>query len=153
MSRGGVKRPPVVLLVDDDSADQELTRRAFGRAEISGDLRGVDDGEGALEYLNRRGRYADADRSPRPDLVILDLNMPGLDGYRVLEEIRGDAHLRRLPVVVMSTTTNVDDVNRTYALGCNTFIRKPTGFDELVHVVSELVPYWFRLVQLPGSSS
>lgn len=151
MPRGGLTRRPVVLLADDDMADQELTRRAFELGEIRVDLHIVNDGEEALDYLNGRGPHASGNDAPRPDLVLLDLNMPGLDGYRVLETIRSDRRLSRLPVVVMSTSTNVADVNRTYALGCNTFIRKPLDFDEFVRVVGELVPYWFRLVQLPRS--
>jgi CheY-like chemotaxis protein len=151
MPEGGLNRTPIVLLADDDPADQELTRRAFDEGEIPVDLRVVDDGEQALDYLNRRGAYSDVSVAPRPDLIVLDLNMPRIDGHQVIRAIRGDARFVRLPIVVMSTTTNIDDVNLTYALGCNTFIRKPSDLDDFMRVVQELAPYWFRLVRLPRS--
>jgi CheY-like chemotaxis protein len=140
-----------VLLADDDPADQELVRRAFDAGEIPVDLHVVSDGEAALDYL-RGGRAASgAATTRRPDLVLLDLNMPGIDGFGVLAEVRRDERLRSLPIVVLSTSTNVDDVNLAYSLGGNAFIRKPADYDDLVEVVGLLAPYWFRLVQLPGS--
>lgn len=144
---------PVVLLVEDDRADQELARRAFEVAAIPVDLRVVDDGEQALDYLMDRGRFVGGARAPKADLVLLDLNMPRIDGYGVIAALRGDDRFRELPVVVMSTSANVDDVNRSYHMGCSTFITKPPDLDGYVRVIGELVRYWFELVSVPGGRS
>lgn len=150
MPRSGLNGTPVVLLAEDDPADQELARRAFDAGDIRVELKVVDDGEQLLDYMNRRGSYADRAAAPRPDLLVLDLNMPKLDGFQVLEVLRRDDRFRLLPIVVMSTTANIDDVNLGYDLGCNTFITKPAELDAFMRVIQGLAPYWFRLVTLPG---
>lgn len=145
-SRG---KPAVILLVEDDPGDQELTRRALTDDVLKAELHIVSDGEEALEYLHRRDRYADAQDAPYPDLVLLDLNMPNLDGREVLQRIKADPKLRKLPVVVLTTSRQEADIVRGYDLGCNSFITKPVDVDDFVRAIRELGSYWFELVTLP----
>ena len=142
-------KPAVVLLVEDDPGDQELTRRALQEDVISTDLHIVADGEEAMEYLQHDGKYHDLALSPRPDLVLLDLNLPKLDGKQVLARIRGDAALRPMPVVILTTSKHEVDILRSYDVGCNSFITKPVEIDNFVRAVRELGSYWFELVALP----
>lgn len=140
----------IVLLVEDDVGDQELTRRALTQGVIRVDLRIISDGESALDYLYRRGKYLNAEDSPVPDLILLDLNMPKLDGREVLKSIKGDPDLRQLPVVVLTTSKQEADIVRSYDLGCNAFITKPVEVDEFIEAVRSLESYWFELVTLPA---
>ena len=142
-------KPAVILLVEDDPGDQELTRRALTEGVFRADLRIVSDGEEALDYLHRRGAYADSDDAPLPDLILLDLNMPKLDGKDVLRAVKSHVTLRSLPVVVLTTSQQEADVFRSYDLGCNSFISKPVVADAFVDVIRELGSYWFELVTLP----
>lgn len=142
-------RPAVVLLVDDDTADQELTRRVLDGDVINTDLRIVSNGEAALDYLHRRGQFADAARAPRPDLMLLDLNMPRIDGKQVLHDMRSSAALRAIPVVVLTTSRQEEDIIRSYNLGCNSFITKPVTIDGFMQTIRQLGSYWFELVTLP----
>lgn len=142
-------RPAVILLADDDPGDQNLTRRAFAKAKLSNDLRIVADGEEALDYLLHRGRYADPASAPRPDLVLLDLNMPKLDGREVLRQIRARDDLRRLPVIVMTTSQQEEDILRSYDLGANSYLTKPVSMEGFLRVAEGLDDYWFQLVVLP----
>lgn len=144
-------KPAVVLLAEDDPGDQELTRRALQEDIVRTVLYIVSDGEEAMDFLLRRGRYANAAAAPRPDLLLLDLNMPKLDGRQVLERIRKDAGLRRLPVVVLTTSKQEEDIIRSYDLGCNSFITKPVDIVAFMRTVKELGSYWFELVTLPPS--
>ena len=107
-------KPAVILLAEDDRGDQELTRRALEEGKIRNDLRIVEDGEEALAYLHRRGKYKDPATSPRPDLLLLDLNLPRVDGREVLERVRADAKLRRMAVVVLTTSRQEEDILRSY---------------------------------------
>ncbi len=143
-------RPGVVLLAEDDPGDQELIRRALEEHDISVDLRIASDGEEALDYLLQRGPFADPASAPLPDLVLLDLNMPKLNGRRVLEHVRSTPHLCRIPVVVLTTSKHHEDVIRCYELGCNSFITKPMELHDFVDVVQKLRVYWFELVTLPN---
>jgi len=102
-----------------------------------------------MEYLRRTGGYADEERSPRPDLVLLDLNMPGMDGRDVLSEMRADEALKEIPVVVLTTSESPLDIASVYRLGCNSFITKPVDMEQFIRVVRELGSYWFELVTLP----
>ncbi|MBP1697695.1 MAG: two component system response regulator, partial [Deltaproteobacteria bacterium] len=121
-----------ILLVEDDRGDQELTRRALDEGKIRNDLRIVEDGEEALAYLFRRGKYKDPATSPRPDLLLLDLNLPRVDGREVLEQIRADSKLRRMAVVVLTTSRQEEDILRSYELGCNSFITKPVDINQFI---------------------
>jgi CheY-like chemotaxis protein len=145
-------RTAVILLAEDDPGDQELTRRALQHDIIRADLRVVSDGKEALDYLNRVGKYADPETSPRPDLLLLDLNMPRVNGRQVLERMKPDPDLGRIPVVVLTTSNQEQDVLRSYALGCNSFIQKPVEICRFVEVVRQLGHYWFDLVVLPSNA-
>ncbi len=142
-------KPAVILLAEDDRGDQELTRRALEEGKIRNDLRIVEDGEEALAYLHRRGKYKDPATSPRPDLLLLDLNLPRVDGREVLERVRADSKLRRMAVVVLTTSRQEEDILRSYELGCNSFITKPVGMDQFIRVIQALEEYWFQIVVLP----
>jgi CheY-like chemotaxis protein len=139
----------VILLAEDDKGDQELTRRALEEGKIRNELRIVEDGEEALAYLFRRGKYEDPATSPRPDLLLLDLNLPRVDGREVLERVRADAKLRRMAVVVLTTSRQEEDILRSYEVGCNSFITKPVGMDQFIRVIQALEEYWFQIVVLP----
>ena len=142
-------KPITILMAEDDPDDQLLTEEAFSEALLANDLRFVEDGEELMDYLYRRGRYADASNSPHPGLILLDLNMPRKDGREALEEIKADPNLRRIPIVVLTTSKAEEDILRTYDLGVSGFITKPVEFESLVEVVKVLGKYWFEIVELP----
>lgn len=142
-------KPVHILLVEDDPADQELTRRAFKKGKIKNDFHIVNDGEEALDYLFRRGKYEDPATSPRPQLVLLDLNLPKIEGKDVLAEIRKSDELRCLPVIALTTSKQEEDILRTYDLGVNSYIAKPVTPGEFMKVVESLENYWFQIVILP----
>ena len=142
-------RPIIILMADDDEDDRLLTQEALQEARVANDLHFVVDGEDLMDYLHRRGAYTDPARSPRPGLILLDLNMPRKDGREALEEIKSDPTLRRIPVVVMTTSDAEEDLVRSYDLGANSYIRKPVSFDGLVEVMRGLTTYWYQIVELP----
>ena len=142
-------KPAVILLAEDDRGDQELTRRALEQSRIRNDLYIVEDGEEALDYLLRRGRYEDPASSPKPDLMLLDLNMPKMDGKQLLKQMRADPNLRRIPVVALTTSKQESDIIRTYDLGANSYIVKPVDMDQFVNAIKVLKDYWFQIVVLP----
>lgn len=139
----------VILLADDDSDDRLMAARAFRENRLANELRFVTDGEELMEYLHRRGPYAHPATSPRPGLILLDLNMPRKDGREALKEIKGDRSLRTIPVIVLTTSSADEDIVRAYDLGVNSFISKPVSFGELVRVVGTLGSYWLEVVHLP----
>ena len=139
----------IILLADDDEDDRMLAKDALQESRLANNLYTVEDGEELLDYLQRRGRYADPASSPRPGLILLDLNMPRKDGREALKEIKADASLRQIPVVVMTTSKAEEDIYRTYDLGANSFITKPVMFESLVRVMKDLSTYWFEIVELP----
>ncbi|EGJ51763.1 response regulator [Desulfocurvibacter africanus] len=143
------KESVVILMADDDEDDCLLLKEAFGECRLLNELRFVYDGEELLDYLKRRGKYADPGTSPRPGLVLLDLNMPKLDGREALKEIRADEELRKIPVVILTTSKAQEDILRTYDLGANSYITKPVTFESLVEVVKQFGRYWFAIVELP----
>ena len=142
-------KPAVVLLVEDDLADQELTRRALVEDMIRVDLRIVNSGGEALDYLRRDGKYSDPADAPRPDLILLDLNLPGISGREVLEEIRSDSALRHLVVIILTTSEEQSDIARAYGMNCHSFVTKPVNVTRFISVIRELGRYWFELVTLP----
>jgi len=142
--------PFTILMADDDEDDRLLARDALRQAPVPATLRFVGDGGELLEYLRRERRYAPPADAPAPSLVLLDLNMPRMNGIEALREIRGDPALRRIPVVVMTTSARREDVDRSYELGANSFITKPVSFQELVEVMRSLGRYWGGTVSLPG---
>ncbi len=149
MSAASYLRTAIVLLAEDNPAEQRLAQRALARGKISCDLRIVSDGEEAMDYLLRRKRYADPKISPRPDLMLLDLNMPKLDGRQVLQQMKSDPLLAIIPVVVLTTSQQEQDVLHSYQLGCNSFIAKPVDVHVFIDTMISLGLYWFHLVIMP----
>jgi len=143
------KESIVVLMADDDTDDCLLVKEAFQHNGFGVELRFVADGEELMEYLHRTGRYAESGSAARPDLILLDLNMPRKGGLDSLREIRSDAALSAIPVVVLTTSEEREDILNAYRLGANSFIVKPVTFDQLTKVVKTLELYWFRTVHLP----
>mgnify|MGYP001571350468 CR=1 FL=1 len=139
----------VILLVDDDADDREMTRKALAKNHLVNEVYEVVDGEELLDFLRHRGRYAPPALSPTPGLILLDLNMPKKDGREALAEIKADPALRRIPVVVMTTSKAEEDIFRMYDLGSNSFISKPITLPALVDVMIVLGQYWFHIVTLP----
>ncbi len=137
-------------MAEDDSDDRLLVKDAMAECRWEGDLRFVENGEELLDYLMRRGKYSQPANAPRPGLILLDLNMPRKDGREALREIKADAELRRIPVVVFTTSKAGTDIGGMYELGANSFISKPIQFDALVNVMRILGQYWFSTVELPA---
>ncbi len=138
-----------ILLADDDPDDRQLTRDAFGENRLVNELHCVEDGEELMDYLHRRGRYRDLNGEPLPGLILLDLNMPRKDGREALKEIKSDPMLRRIPIVVLTTSKAEEDILRSYDLGVNSYVTKPVTFKSLVELVKVLGQYWFEVVKLP----
>ncbi len=137
-----------ILMADDDRDDCLLVKEAFIEARIINDLRFVHDGKELLEYLLHQGRFKE-EEAPRPGLILLDLNMPLMDGRQALKKIKGDTELRSIPVVILTTSREDQDILRTYDLGANSYITKPVSFEGLVSVIKELKTYWLEIVELP----
>ncbi|HXU33014.1 MAG TPA: response regulator [Thermoanaerobaculia bacterium] len=144
-----VSKEATILLVDDDPEDRMLTRQALSEGEVENPLFEVENGEELLDYLAGRGRFETEGPAPQPGLILLDLNMPKKDGRQTLVELKQDPALRRIPVVVLSTSTADADVAHTYDLGSNSFITKPALFDDFVHSMRCLGRYWFGVVRRP----
>ena len=140
-------RAAVVLLVEDNDDDIELTKIGFEQAEFAVDLRVVSDGEQCLDYLRRQNAYA---TSPTPDLILLDLHMPRMSGMEVLDAINADANLRHLPVIVLTTSSSDREIREAYQRHCSGYLIKPVGFADFVKTVQALEGYWFSLVALPS---
>jgi len=145
---GSRSKPAVILLVEDDPGDQELTRRALQDGEVPHEMRVVEDGEEALDYLFRRGRYAGPGDFPMPELILLDLNLPKLNGKQVLEQIQSDANLRRIPVVILTTSQQDSDIQQCYDNGASSYIVKPVAIDDFIRMIHCLNVYWFETVRL-----
>jgi CheY-like chemotaxis protein len=141
-------RPITILMADDDADDRDLAREALAESRLLNELHSVNDGAELLDFLRHEGRYADKP-TPRPDLILLDLNMPKIDGREALAALKKDPALRSIPVVVLTTSRAEEDVARSYDLGANSFISKPVTFAGLVDVMRELGRYWVVIVELP----
>lgn len=138
-----------ILLAEDDADDRLLVREALSEGRVLNELRCVEDGEELLDYLRRRGPYADPETSPRPGLVLLDLNMPRKDGREALREIKADPDLKRIPVVVMTTSKAEEDILSSYDLGASSYVTKPVTFERLVELMKVMGRYWIEFVELP----
>jgi len=143
-------QPITILLADDDAEDRMLTCDALQESRLANELFTVVDGEDLLDFLHQRGAYAHRHGAPLPGLILLDLNMPRKDGREALREIKADPQLRRIPVVVLTTSSAEADILRSYDLGVNSFITKPVSFAGLVEIMKTLAIYWFQIVELPG---
>ena len=142
----GEARLARVLLVEDSPDDVLLTREALKEAKVANELHVAEDGEEALDFVRRRGSHSDA---PRPDLIILDLNLPRKDGREVLVELKEDSDLQRIPVVVLTTSASDEDVMRAYEHHVNAYVRKPIGLDRFVEIVQSIDEFWLGIVTLP----
>ena len=139
-----------LLLADDDPDDRLLVKDALEETHCTADLRSVEDGVELMDYLRHRGRYADPSEAPPPSLILLDLKMPRKSGHQALKEIKEDPDLRQIPVVILTTSRQEQDISRSYRLGVNSFITKPSSFRGLVETMRVLERYWFEVVTLPG---
>ncbi len=144
-----MRRPFDILLVEDNPADVEITLEAFRRSRSGNRLSVCRDGEEALDYLFQRGRYARGLNAPRPDIILLDLNLPKRSGFEVLEQIKHDNNLCSIPVIVVTTSDRDEDVRRCYRAGANNYITKPVQFDDCVKLVAAIEQYWLELSKLP----
>jgi CheY-like chemotaxis protein len=149
-ARNGARHPITILLADDDEEDRMMTREALQQSRLANELRDVADGEELMEYLTHRGDYTDHSDAPTPGLILLDLNMPRKDGREALAEIKANPELRKIPVIVLTTSSAEEDVFRSYDLGVNSFITKPVTFAGLVDAMNVLSEYWLEIVVLPG---
>lgn len=139
-------------MADDDADDRLFARRALEDSRVGNDLRFVEDGEDLMDYLLRRNRYEDPEISPRPGLILLDLNMPRKDGREALTEIKQNPDLRRIPVVIMTTSSEDEDILRSYDLGASSYIKKPVTFAGLCECMKSLGHYWIDIVELPNGA-
>ncbi len=139
-------QPVHILLMEDDAGDVELIREALRDAKISLSIDHVLDGEEGMRFLRGQGKYA---AMKRPDIILLDLNMPRKDGREVLEEIKSDKALRAIPVVVLTTSDAETDIVSSYDLGANCYLKKPLGLDDFLHVVKSVEDFWLTMVKLP----
>lgn len=138
-----------ILLVEDSPEDTEAVLRAFRKSGLINPIRHCADGDEALDYLHRRGPYAEPDAAPRPSVVLLDLNMPGTDGREVLAEIKQDEALKQIPVVVLTTSSDERDIEKCYEMGANSYIKKPVDLDGFMRAIQLLRDYWLQIVILP----
>jgi CheY-like chemotaxis protein len=141
-------RPITILMADDDADDRQMTGEAFEASHLANELRFVEDGVELLDYLYHRGKYRDPASSPRPSIILLDLNMPKKDGREALAEIKKDPNLQNIRIIVLTTSKAEEDIFRTYNLGAASYITKPVTFDALVDVVKTLGKYWLEIVEL-----
>lgn len=141
----------VVLMAEDDEHDIIATKRAWKAGQMANPLHIVSNGEECLEYLERRGAYSDPASSPRPGILLLDINMPRMDGLETLQRIRANEQLRSLPVVMLTTSKAEEDRMRSYELGANAYIVKPIGFDNFAEAIRTINLFW-KLVALPGGT-
>lgn len=142
------KRPITILIADDDPEDRMLAAEALKESRLANDIRFVEDGEELVDYLTYRGRFTNPDDAPRPGVILLDLNMPRKDGREALREIKANSELRRIPIIVLTTSKAEIDIYRSYDLGVNSFIVKPVTFDSLVEVMQVIGKYWFEIVEI-----
>jgi len=138
-----------ILLVEDSPEDFETTERAFRKSGLRNPIFRCSDGDDALDYLHRRGAYTDPAKSPRPGVILLDLNLPGTDGREVLSEIKADPALKQIPVVVLTTSRDERDVDACYKAGASSYIQKPVDLDGFIKAIERLNGYWFEVVILP----
>lgn len=144
------KKPIAILIADDDAEDRMLAKDALEESRLANEVHFVEDGEALMHYLFNQGKFADKEKYPKPGIILLDLNMPKMDGREALKEIKSNANLRSIPIVVLTTSKAEEDILKTYNLGVNSFITKPVSFESLVNVMKTLCKYWFEIVELPS---
>lgn len=141
--------PLTVLLIEDNPRDIRLTQRAFKQTEMTHDLRVVRDGDEALAYLHREGAYGDPRSAPRPDVILLDLNLPRMGGHELLRRVKQDPRFKHVPIIVLTTSGRPDDVLQAYDAGANAYLLKPVEFTRFTEVLEQLGKFWLETVQLP----
>ncbi len=146
-------KPITILMAEDDPDDQLLAREALEESMIANNLHIVENGEELIDYLKHRGKYSDPASSPRPGLILLDLNMPRMDGREALRIIKTDPELHTIPVVVLTTSKAEEDILRMYEVGANSYIIKPVTFEGLVEVMRTIRRYWFEIIELPNAAT
>ncbi len=146
MTKGENGTPVEILLVEDNPGDVRLTQEALREAKVRNNLYVVSDGEEALKFLYRRDGYSDA---PRPDIILLDLNLPKKNGQEVLAEIKADPSLRRIPVVILTTSKAEEDILKSYDLHANCYVTKPVDFEQFIRVIQSIQEFWLTVVKLP----
>ncbi|MEO5753315.1 MAG: response regulator [Chthoniobacterales bacterium] len=146
-------KPITILMADDDADDRLMTKEAFEESKLVNDLRFVEDGVELIDYLKRRGKYEDPATSPRPGLILLDLNMPKKDGREALQEIKADPALKSIRIVILTTSKAEEDIYRTYDLSAASYITKPVTFSAMAEVVKVLGKYWLEIVALPSEEN
>jgi CheY-like chemotaxis protein len=143
-------KPVEILLVEDNPADVRLTQEAFKEGKVLNKLHVTRDGVEAMEFLRQKGKYA---KAPRPDLILLDLNLPKKDGREVLAEIKTDKDLKRIPVVILTVSQTEEDILKSYSLSANCYIIKPIDLEQFIRVVKSIEDFWFTIVTLPPNGS
>ena len=139
----------LILIVEDSDIDYETTIRAFKKSNMVNPVKRCEDGEEALDYIFHRNQYSDAESSPRPELILLDLNLPGTDGRDVLEELKNDPKLKTIPVIVLTTSSDEKDINKCYQAGANSYINKPVDLEGFFAAIQRLKDFWFEVALLP----
>lgn len=143
------KRPPILLIAEDDPDDRQWIKEALVEAHVTADVRFVEDGEDLMDFVNHRGKYKTSSTLSYPGLILLDLNMPKKDGREALKEIKSDPRLRHIPVIILTTSKSKEDVFRTHDMGANSVILKPVTYAALVDIMRSLKQYWFEVAELP----
>lgn len=141
---------PNILLIEDNEDDYEAALRSLKKSHFLNPVHWCRSGQDGLDYLYGKGKYAASDATVRPYLILLDLNMPGIDGRQVLKQIKNDEALRSIPVVVLTTSNDAKDVEQCYQIGASTYIQKPVSFDGLTEAIRTMKDYWFGVAILPG---
>jgi chemotaxis family two-component system response regulator Rcp1 len=144
-----VTQPIDILIVEDNEGDVHLTREALRKAKVQNRVHVASDGVEAMEFLRRQGPHANA---PRPDLILLDLNLPNMDGREVLDELKRDEALKTIPVVVVTSSAAEQDIVRTYSLSANCYVTKPVDLNQFLHVIGSVSDFWLQIVKLPPKS-
>ncbi len=147
MGTNMISKPIEILLIEDSRGDIGLIEEVFEEAKIRNNLYVAEDGEEAIQFLNKKDQYADV---PRPDIILLDLNLPKKDGREVLEEVKRDETLRNIPIVVLTTSKAEEDILKSYNLHANAYITKPVDFEQFIKVIKSIEDFWLEVVKLPG---
>lgn len=148
----GDLQPVKILLVEDNLQDVEITQRALAKGKIRNELYVARDGQEALDYLYRQGKFSDPAASPRPGMILLDLNLPKVDGLSILKRIKDDPSLKSIPIIVLTVSPREEDILRSYDLGVNTYIQKPVEFESFLRVIHAIHEYWIMIASLPPAS-
>ncbi len=146
-----IDRELTILLAEDNKADQVLTQRLFAQAEINCKLFFANDGIETLDYLRRKGKFNDPKDSPKPDMVLLDIKMPKMNGKEVLKELKSDPALKSIPVIMLTTSNYEDDITESYQFGVNAYITKPVGIDKYINTLNSLKCFWLQVATLPST--